>query len=555
MPSTTEHDQVPSSPEPTETPSHEDALGWLLLRDDHAAPIYGLSPDHIKLSKADIVRVDGRPLRSTIAHNAIVGMLGFSGDFGDYRRTHWQRLQSLLHEHGLTQQRNVFAYDRRWAIDLWFGFNPRRRSLADRLFLGPDPRPTRAFNGYGFDFEGYCRDFERGPRRWFPGDDDYEPNDLQDARRWVYAHRFELDGMHNFMGDQLLVVDRPPQLEWRVYATNDYDLGTDLARMKKTWSVFRWIIDRSDGGWLDVIPINDRLIVLGAADGSWDFVWRDYRETKPPEARPACGFRGMPLDHAPSWYRAEPVEERRWYLRRNSWEELIEHRAEQHYYRQGGVAMPHHPGVHVVRERYLADQHLVPEPTPRAIGLDRAPAGFKAVSFDDGRIAYVSELITVLEFARMCHATGWSDERRQASSIAPINADADLDAPVVVTWFDACAYCGWLERELGVPVRLLRLEESQAIRPLVDLDIEQIDDVIVYEWDEYTKARQVRPTPWVTYRDLRFIDAHDIYEWVLHGQVPGVCGRFWHGGMGAHSWGEYKRFHIHLRVVIDGPTT
>lgn len=551
--STTSNDPNQSTPEPTDDVRYEEyAIGWLLLRDDHAAPIYGLAPELIKRSKAEIVRVDGRPLGSAIAHNAIVGMLGFEGDFGDYKHTHWPRLQALLREHGLDEQRNVFAYDRRYAVDLWFGFNPRRRSLADRLFFGPEPRPTRAFNGYAFDFEGYCRDFQRSSRRWLPGDDDYEPRDLYDARRWVYDHRFELDGMHNFMGDQLLVVDRPPQLEWKIYCLAGSNIDADLARGNKTWSVFRWIIDQDDGGWLDIIPVNERLIVLGAADGSWDFVWRDYRDSKPPEARPAAGIRGMPLAYAPSWHLAEPVKERRWYLRRDSWEEFVDHRAEQHYYVQGGVGKPHYPGTHVLRERYLADQHQTPEPAPRT--PSKAPPGFQAVSFEDGRTVFVSELISVLEFARMCQATGRSDDVREARAIGPVNASAALDAPAVVTWLDACAYCAWLERQLGVPVRLLRLDEHQEIRPFVDPYTLQIDLQLVLEWEGFGEARQVRPLPWVSYRNLRFVDADDICEWVLHGEVSGVCGRYWSGPLAGDSWGEYKHLQVHFRVAVDGPS-
>lgn len=65
-------------------------------------------------------------------------------------------------------------------------------------------------------------------------------------------------------------------------------------------------------------------------------------------------------------------------------------------------------------------------------------------------------------------------------------------------------------------------------------------------------ARWVDPLPWAEHHGLRFIDAWDAYEWVLTpAKGAAIAGRYWHGGFGNSSWGEYKNCKICLRVAIE----
>lgn len=50
-----------------------------------------------------------------------------------------------------------------------------------------------------------------------------------------------------------------------------------------------------------------------------------------------------------------------------------------------------------------------------------------------------------------------------------MNGRDERDRPVCVNWFDAVAYCKYLERRTGLPVRLLTIEEWQAIAPSREL--------------------------------------------------------------------------------------
>ncbi len=72
-----------------------DPVGWLLLRDSHAVPLKGLSPDELKRSCRKAVQIPGLKLKHTTGLKAIVGALGFSGDFGTYTHEHWPRVQEF----------------------------------------------------------------------------------------------------------------------------------------------------------------------------------------------------------------------------------------------------------------------------------------------------------------------------------------------------------------------------------------------------------------------------------------------------------------------------
>ncbi|MFV8749879.1 hypothetical protein ACNOYE_04970 [Nannocystaceae bacterium ST9] len=575
-------------------------IGWLLLRDNHAAPLYGLEPELLKCSDRNAVRADGVGLKHTSGLNAIVGMLGFDGDFGDYVLRHWPALQAFLTSRGYTQRQNLCARPTS-CVDLFFGpdpgffdwpgGSPSRRDLADRVFFGPQPKPKRAFTGYRFDFDFYAAlRYEVPSSHWPPEDLHYEPGDLEHARLWLCARRTQLQSMHNYLGDQLLDVDRPLEVEWQIYrATPD-----EIAKLEKTWSVFRWIIDRDDAGWVEVMPYGDRLVILGASDGSWDFLWRDFRVTPPPEEQPEAGIRGIPIAHVPSWLASEAVSARRFYLERGWWEQRVEHLANQLHYEQGGLGWDNYPG-NEVRYRYLIHTGVWKPPVAKVLG--RVPPGFKRIELASGASLLASDLVTVLDFERMRQASGWTDGTREAEPLEPANADEVFTNPVTLTWLDVCAYCNWMEQELGVEVRPLTVDEHRELRAIEGPHYERLIGGD-FPWENFPPrnglqpavtwaeprflepgpevpefpddngvssssrrrwiskwppgARWVDPLPWVEHRGLRFIDAWDAYEWVLTAaRGPGIAGRYWHGGFAKSSWGEYKNCKICLRVAIE----
>lgn len=127
-----------------------DAIGWLLLRDGHAVPLFGLKPEQLKRSCRRTLLMPDTHLGYRRRLNAIVDSLGFAGDYGDYKHRGWPRFAEFLAAHGCTDRRDLFADTAR---SVFFGiprlWGPNRRQLADRIQLGA--KPSRVFLGTGID--------------------------------------------------------------------------------------------------------------------------------------------------------------------------------------------------------------------------------------------------------------------------------------------------------------------------------------------------------------------------------------------------------------------
>jgi hypothetical protein len=166
---------------------------------------------------------------------------------------------------------------------------------------------------------------------------------------------------------------------------------------------------------------------------------------------------------------------------------------------------------------------------------------------------------------------------------------------VGVTYPDALAFCAWKERTLGVAVRLFSIEEHRALRPFASDHYRRLANHD-FPWESFPprmglqpsvvwseprflepgpgilefpdaggfstasrkrwiasenwppKAVWSEPLPWAEYAGLRFIDAWDAYEWCADGRI---AGRYWEGGIGLKSWGEYKNVKVGFRIVIE----
>jgi len=132
-------------------------IAWLLLRDGHAVPITGLAPDDLKAARQHAVQVPEAPLKHRQGLNAIVHSLGFSGDFGDYTHKHWPQIQDFLRDHRCGAWRNLFPSDDWSGAPFFLGpaLGPNRRKLADRVFVGKRPVPSRVFLGVDVDWQAW----------------------------------------------------------------------------------------------------------------------------------------------------------------------------------------------------------------------------------------------------------------------------------------------------------------------------------------------------------------------------------------------------------------
>ena len=587
-------------------------LGFLLLLDGHAVPLAGISPVEIKAGAKHLIpHPDADRLRHRRTLSAIVDRLGFRGDFGTFKNEGWPAFRAFLREHGCTQHARLFPADHGGCYDLFFGpaLGPKRRQLADRLFETDIPAPEKVFLGYGVDWE-----------KW-DGGSGFEATEQAIttvggalATAWqraeeLFAHRHDLSGQWGFLDDKLVagpvqnIVDKT---YWMADASKEKQRD-NLAQVTKAVLAFRAVFDERPEGWVDVLRVNDRLVVLRAHDGAWDLLWRGYRTEEPPT--PACvgGWSNLAIEDLPISLMSKSDLQRRLHFRQEVWEEHEAHAAEQAFYDRGGRP----------QERRLTSDADVLLAWLREIGrlsapeqlqwTGEVPPGFRVVEVAGRRLA-VSELVDLGTFRQMLVETGYL-ERRAAESESWERAnegDAD-DAPVGATWSDAQAFCAWKERQLGVAVRLPGKDELRALRPfytdryaemagadflwedfpprpIVDQELDgpesHRDLPSAVDWSEprflepgadlpafpspngvSDKSRKrwiedfppaaswFKDLPWAEHHGLRFIDAWDAYEWCQEPEQ--ISGRFWEGGIAVTSWGAYKNVKVTFRVVLD----
>lgn len=588
-------------------------VGFLLLRDGHAVPLTGLSPDEIKLARKRAVQIPEVPLRHNQGLTAVVHTLGFRGDFGDYQREGWPWFEAFLKMHGCTHQRNLFPTERWMGFRFYFGpgLGPTRRQLADRLYFAPERRPTRVFLGTGIDWAPWD-ELAHGiqPLRFqsseFRRDEEFVAGSRDEAIVFVLDHRNELMSQWGFLDDKLVAgpvdgvvskvyyPDRQPQAERELYARQS------LALIR----AFRAIFDAEAGGWTDVIPVTDSLTILRAADGGWDMVWRNLRDGAPPHIEGRAERYGLHVSDLPMALASENDLARRLYFR-PAWDELEAHAAEQHFYDVGHTMVERQQAQDFeVRRRYLVDTGKLPQ-APRAERGRAIPSGFHEVVVAGGT-AWVSDLVTVGEYRRMLEETGYGERReRDAEPWDRANEGEPPDAPVGATWNDAQAFCAWKERQLGVGLRLLTTREHRGIRPFYseryaslsggDFFWESRPPRPIVEIGPDGAERQLPVPSGVLWSEPRFLEpTADLPEfapsggwattsrkrwitdfpprarwtetsWAEHQglrfidawdayewcQEHGfIAGRYWEGQIGADSWGAYKNVKVGFRVVI-----
>lgn len=517
----------------------------VLLRDGHSLPITGLHPEDLKRAVLDGTKNPERPIKHVSALNALVGTLGFKGDFGAYRAEHWPRVQQALASLGARERVNLFAY-RPNDITLPVG----RRALADRVFLG-ECRPRRVFLGVGKDWTRWDSLFNDFSLQRLPFDA-RPATGTEDCRRWLYGHRALLMGSNNFLGDQWLDIPSSTRSSFmrQIYFAGGPDsrFDADRARAEVVLETLRDQLLAEEDGWVDVHFLTESLALLRAADGTWDLIWRNLREGPAPEG----GVEGLSPMDTPHALRSATSFAAWVYYRTDVWQEREGHLAEQHHYAHGGQNGAGYPGFDNVLQRYLTDSGLYTEPRPRWTGT--LPGGFTEADGPEGRIG-VSALVTIEQMQAMMAEAGYAD-RRIGDQWEPGNVD-DAALPATAMWLDAQAYCAWLERELGCEVRLPTMRELRTWFPIAAPDgetgagpwaVERTE-----EWEGVVgepETHRFRDT--LAWRHggsgLLGVDAADVPEL---SQRPGVVAAKHHNhGIPADSWGAYKGWKTVFRVVI-----
>ncbi|MDA8522940.1 SUMF1/EgtB/PvdO family nonheme iron enzyme [Acidovorax sp. NCPPB 4044] len=587
----------------------EHRLGFLLLRDNHAVPLRGISPTEIKAgAKHHIPNPDHEPLKHRLLLNAIVDRLGFDGDFGTFQHRGWPEFQKFLATHRCTRRAGLFPVDHGGCIDLFFTKyqGPTPEQLADRVFVGETPAAP-VFLGYGVDWSAW--DQGNGYRvpasaiDWIPGD----RTSAKKLAQHLFAQRHALMGHWGFLDDKLVKTPLK-SIEEKTYWENGSDLSDRQASKATTFNAiqaFRSVFDSRPEGWARVLRFNERLAVLRAHSGEWDLLWMGYCEQEPPEAKAHGQSQGLAVEDLAISLMSQSDHRRSVHFQQGVWREKDAHEAEHAFYKRGNsIAQRRMTSDADVLLSWAREQGFVEAPVPAQLS-ETTPPGFKVMTLGGRRLA-VSEMVTVDSFDRMLTESGYGQRRAPDSeTLERANGKSVGSDPVGASWADAQAYCAWLERKLAVAVRLLKREEFRALRPaysnhydlLAQFDFPwehsppqqirthkrgdeplQVPSAVCWSESRFfstepqqsehmrgsglaTKSSKrwiedfpphaswMSPLPVQKHQDLRFIDAWDAYEWC---QEKGwVNGRFWEGPIGSTSWGAYKNLKTTFRVVLD----
>lgn len=369
------------------------------------------------------------------------------------------------------------------------------RQVADRFFYSGRSLPKRLFTGVGnymfaakgyglldlqevasklTNKEGFCLLHEseqikfafthrdqivvRANRLQSWTDDTPEYLDMTAQELVLKAFDWDVSTIFNLLGDSLVEPMENP-VEVQLYNANQEELNHSHALFK----IFREVIDCSDTGWVDVIPFNDHIVFLKDANGRFDWVVKGQRN------EPFSGNDLHPIfksEELPIALSDKSIKTRLHY-QKDIWLEQIKHLAEHHHYNNGGN-VGNYPGENAIVERYLIDTENFIRPKQISASRDYKFTPH-AVS---NKCLMVSNLVTIDEFFHFYHSD-WAERREEKTkrlshdwySLSEMNIMDPIERPVCVTWFDAIAYCKYLEKKTGLPIRLLMIDEWREISP------------------------------------------------------------------------------------------
>ncbi|AQR68237.1 hypothetical protein BZG29_07595 [Janthinobacterium sp. LM6] len=436
-----------------------------------------------------------KSLKVTDLQKALAVTLG-ARSYDHWCKTEQPRILGFLAENGMNQPADLI----KWPCLPGFTKTLTAHRLADRFFNSGLPLPKRLFTGVGsllFAASGYGRldIHELAGKNMYADEERLEYCELyanevvlraNDMRtQWPNAPEFVdltgrmlllnavsefVGGMYNLLGDNLMA----PMLEATVFTA--YNVSEKEAAFdRKLFQIFRAEIERSEDGWVDVIPLpgNDNIIFLRGADGKFDWVIRNQRDTPFIEnfLFPVFNSNELPSALLNSKLAAHL------YFRQGEWQDRLMHDAEQRHYAEGG-SVATWPGYDKLLARELmAERGYIPS---RQLDAQQTK-GFLPHRIRN-RCLMISPLITVDEFWKFYENSEWRQIRSERLRKIKLTIEEDLAAvnlhdhgnlPVSVTWFDAIAYCRYVEDKTGLPVRLLEIDEWQQICPNPARDLEK----------------------------------------------------------------------------------
>lgn len=442
-------------------------------------PISSLNPEKIK--QLYTRELNKNLISRSLYFNLLSQSLGFEG-WTTYLKKYESEIVPFLQKHGLIR----YAPENDLNIlkakhDIKFTY----REIADRLFFDERPYPKKIFTGYNCMTDNFMYHFPYGinpkdMRLSLEEKDtfEYRKKVIESNQYQQIKEKYNLDylipmdlmsfkGYYNLLSD-LAVINEEEAEDKFLFCM--YENNKGLVEQKEHIKIAKLLKDQLlsiKKGWIEVIPFNDNLIFLKAKDGTYDFVFKNLRDHK--FNSPFENY--IKNDYIPSIINEDLDFEWFSYFGFNKepknlknfeppmlWKEKDEHLSEVNFYENN--SSKDYPGQLKILKDFYIKKGFYSYSKKRT---SKILEGFNKVELSN-RTLCISNLITIDEFYQF-----YNDEYKEKRSLSldeifTVNLE-EGNLPISVTWYDAIAYCRYLENKYNVPFRLITPEEFEEICP------------------------------------------------------------------------------------------
>lgn len=494
---------------------------YLPLKQFHILPIYGLSPDDIKLSVQNVSR-DREKIGHCALLNACAKSLGFSGGFAGYQQEYQGKLLPFMKQHNLEKLCNLVQprfLGKGYCVSL---FNLKYQNVSERFFFSGQTIPEKLFTGYDFKFddtledgihvlnqhidlnkwdlvESFSQNFEHNIQQAMKNPDvliDIYGHDCVHKTRKLIdvvigAKFMELCMVGlNLITDQLVYPRVKNEYELCLYRPSDSSMESyiqDCNFYHSLLDLFIHRIESQETGWVGILPYNENLIFLKGKNGEYDFVFKNQRDNS------FCH-----QIYAPYLKRAEVPKfddtyhfERWYYFEFSGFRQRVEHLAEQKFYAENAREDYHKENI--VKTFLESEYKKATKPIVQEL------EGFQKIKLKNGKILMVSDLVTIEDFEIFkSENTDYFTRREQIGKLDKldsVNCEADKSLPVTVTGYDVWKYIHWFNQKHQIETRLLDDVEYKEISPFSsigwDKETETINNLdVMSRIKKYEELRQ-----------------------------------------------------------------